>query len=272
MAFQLPMVKKAEALQLVMEKKEINSIHPSQVHVVMDVSGSFDDEHRNGYTQELLDRLIPFAILFDKDKTIQSIAFATHAETLPDIDESNYSDYIQKVVRRCGVYNGGTYFGRAFREMLDATVTSVKNPSKTITRTEERVEERQVDSLFGRLFGKTEKVVTTVEVQQEVDGGYTKTPDGDKHIMFFVTDGDTFEEQDALHQGQLLIEKNPNIFVVFVSTHNRAIRFLESNYKGRSNSDYLNLTVDQLRNLSSQSDEQMYEWLLTDSFKAWMNK
>src|SRR5574344_1745223 len=160
MSFQLPMVKKAEALQLVMQKHDANSVYPSQVHVAMDVSGSFDDEHRNGYTQELLNRLIPFAMLFDKDKTVQCVAFGSSAEALVDIDSSNYQDYVKNQIMLSRPYNSGTNFAAAFKVLLDSTTTLVPVES----RKETRQVERPSTSFLGRMFGRTETVNEEVEI------------------------------------------------------------------------------------------------------------
>lgn len=76
MAIVFPLEKATQSLSLELKKRDVDKIIPCQVKLAMDVSGSFEDEHGEGLTQNLLNRLVPFAMLFDKDGVIDSYTFS----------------------------------------------------------------------------------------------------------------------------------------------------------------------------------------------------
>eukprot|EP01030_Chromulinospumella_sphaerica_P021594 gene21594-21544_t len=60
MALTLDLNKSQQALVLNLAKVGVTETPQVNVAFVMDVSGSFDDEHREGVTNDLLTRLIPW--------------------------------------------------------------------------------------------------------------------------------------------------------------------------------------------------------------------
>ena len=93
----------------------------------------------------------------------------------------------------------------------------------------------------------------------------------DKHIVFFVTDGDAYDQNQAKQFLDQAIKSNPNLFFVFISIGNQPFQFFNNNYKDTSYSNYFNLTPSQLRNLKDAKDEDLFEMIINPSLEAWMN-
>lgn len=254
MSIKFDLNKSTEALSFTLVKNNVSTIVPCQVHVVMDVSGSFEDEHRAGYTQQLLNRFVPFSMLFDKDKVLDSYAFAARAKKLPEINANNFHNYIQKHVP----YNGaGVGFTTNYAEAFEFMVESTKGES-TVTKTVTKA----ASGFWNKLMGKTE----TTQVTQQVAGSYSQ----DKHLFFFVTDGVPDSASDARQALDALMQDN--VFIVFISISNGKIGFLEK-FATEPYALYLNYTPAALRNLENVSDAELYGQLLAaPQLVNWMNK
>lgn len=233
MTLQFNLEKSTSALSFTLDKKQVGTINPCQVTFINDVSGSFSDEHEDGYTQVLLNRFVPFAMLFDKNKTMESFAFSSRAEKLKDITASNYQSYIQKQVIGCNVYNGGTRYHTAIELIVD----ELKQSS---------------GGFLGGLFGKKSSL--------------------EKYLHFFLTDGESQSEAQDLRIINDLLSREGNHFIVFLSVHHRKLDFLEHNYGDHQYTDYHNFTKQELKNLENVSDEELYEMLLSKQLIEWVNK
>lgn len=248
---QFELTKATEALKFELNKREVDSILPCQVKLAFDVSYSFEDEHRNGYTQQLLNRFVPFAMLFDKDKTLDSFVFASEEEQLVDVTERNYADYVRKTIMRSNSYGGGTAYLPVLRHMLenDNTANPVAEAAEAVT------------GLFGRLFGKKKEPVVQV--------GQVSAKSADKNLIFFVTDGEAADQSRAQQYLNATMPDGKN-FIVFISIGHRDFNFFVDNYKDTEYSSYFNLTPSELRNLEKMSDADMYDLILTPQLIEWM--
>lgn len=235
-------------LNICLEKRDVTEIKPCQVNLTFDVSVSFDDEHRLGYTQQLLNRFVPFAMLFDKDQTLGSFVFSNIAEQLKDINATNYSDYVNRVIRNSNSYNGGTKYVPIFKMLIDECKGTVVQQVAQKTQ-----------GFFSRVFGR----------QQEI-GEYVTVVD--KHLHFFVTDGEASDQTQAKLLLDELMAQNKNCYFVFISIANREMSFLKDSFANTDYSDYINFTVDELINLKNVHDNDLYEMLLTDTLIDWMNR
>lgn len=215
-------------LQLTLEKKNIPSIINMNVEFAMDVSGSFDDEHRNGYTQQFLNRFVPFALLFDPDKKMGMYAFSSSHKKLKDVSESNYQNYVSSTIMTCSVYSGGTNYSKVIKEMI---TPSQENPG-----------------FLTKLF-KT--------------GGTKVSP----KLCFFVTDGEPFDTSETLKVLKEL--EGSNTFLVLISIAPTQIHFLQTMQKFQ-NVTYMNFTPQELKQIQSVSDENLYDRLLNDELTTWL--
>ncbi len=240
---QFELTKATEALKFELSKREVDSILPCQVKLAFDVSGSFDDEHRNGYTQQLLNRFVPFAMLFDKDKTLDSYVFSNSEERLCDINEHNYSNYVRKEIMQSDSYNGGTNYLPVIKHMIEGdALGNVKEKAK---------------GFFGKLFGKSQESVVE------------SSKSSDKNLIFFVTDGQASDQEETKRFLDYVMPDGKN-FIVFISIGSHKFSFFDRNYSDTEYSSYFNLTPRELRNLEDCSDEDMYNLILTPQLIEWM--
>lgn len=231
---QFNLEKSTQALQFELKKRDVGTIIPCQVSVTFDVSASFYNQHHNGYTQDLLNRFVPFAMLFDKNHTLDSFVFGTGVEQLEDINEHNYSSYIRNYVRRSGIYNSSTEYAPIFKELCKLSQKTSK------------------PSMMNRLFGHQEK------------------QSGDKYIHFFVTDGEAYDQSEALKTFHNLTRGTDKTFFVFISCSQNKLQFLQENFDNQQYSSYINFNLKQMENLGNMSDEDLFELLLSDNLVKWM--
>ena len=79
MALTLNLQKSSSTLKLSLQKSGIHSMPVLDMAMVLDVSGSFEDEHLDGTTTDLLTRLAPWGLTFDPDKKIDILTFSNGA-------------------------------------------------------------------------------------------------------------------------------------------------------------------------------------------------
>lgn len=252
MAIKFPLEKAVENLQLELKKRDVDQIIPCQVKLAMDVSGSFDDEHRGGYTQDLLNRFIPFSLVFDKDGVIDSYTFATRCGHLPLITEQNFDNYICNEVINCAGYNGGTLYTPVLKMIAEDV-----SPKDVVISGKEA----KPVGFLGKLFGKKGSEATETQV---VKG------EKEKELIFFVTDG---EAEDTNRAKQFLTDLDKdNLFFVFISVGERDISIFKDSFEDTPNSIYLRFTKKELKDLHTLTDEEIYSKLLKPSLIAWMDK
>lgn len=70
----------------------------SRVGLVLDYSGSMSDLYEDGTVQELIEKILPMAMEFDDNGTMESWIFERGYHRLPDITLHNVEGYIDRVV------------------------------------------------------------------------------------------------------------------------------------------------------------------------------
>lgn len=227
-------------LVLELTKQGVEEIIPCQVSFQLDVSGSFHLEHLQGHTNNLLNRIIPFALLFDKDGVLDMFSFSHESKKLTPVTDKNYNGYITKEVMNQNNYNGwSTNYKPAFKHLVENGYKEVEVGS---------------DGFWSGLFKKK-------NIEKESIG---------KHLSFFVTDGIPTDGYEALDY--LNLNMNDEHFIVFISVGEGEMNYLNKNFKNKTNTDYFALSHQDLRDLSSKSDEELYRMFLSGSLVDWMNK
>lgn len=87
------LVSLAKKAQVSLEKAQLTEIK-ARVALVLDASGSMNNQYSRGRVQEVVNRLIPLAVHFDDDATIDCWAFAAKPQKLSDITLANHKDFI----------------------------------------------------------------------------------------------------------------------------------------------------------------------------------
>lgn len=88
----------AKKATISLEKRQLQNVK-AKVALVLDASGSMNDQYRKGRVQEVVNRLLPLAVNFDDDQSLDCWAFGAKAKSLGQINLTNYSDFINTVQR-----------------------------------------------------------------------------------------------------------------------------------------------------------------------------
>ncbi|AWL29028.1 VWA domain-containing protein [Acinetobacter defluvii] len=78
---------------LSLEKNNLLGVK-ARVALVLDYSGSMNQQYKKGDVQKVLDRIMPLAVNFDDDGSFECWAFAQHALRLSDVHLGNLKNYI----------------------------------------------------------------------------------------------------------------------------------------------------------------------------------
>lgn len=76
-----------------LEKNQLLGVR-ANVALVLDASGSMNSQYSKGVVQEVVNRLVPLAVNFDADMSIDCWAFAEQTQFLGEVNLDNYSDFI----------------------------------------------------------------------------------------------------------------------------------------------------------------------------------
>lgn len=77
-----------------LEKNQLLEVK-ARVALVLDYSGSMDQQYKNGDVQKVLDRIMPLALNFDDDGSFECWAFAEKSVRLSDVHLHNLNRYIE---------------------------------------------------------------------------------------------------------------------------------------------------------------------------------
>lgn len=122
MALQLNLQKSARTLRLSLDKAGVAAGVKAELIFDIDVSGSFEHEHKEGTTSRLIERLVPYAMELDPDGQIDVFTFSdgrhnvTHVGTVSPDNCQNY--IVRKVVGRVLGWNGGTEYSYVLERNL----------------------------------------------------------------------------------------------------------------------------------------------------------
>lgn len=92
--------------------------HRARVGLAMDYSGSMDHLFDNGSVQKTVSRLLPIALKFDDNGELESWLFSDDFRKLEPVNERNYEDYVKKVMKKSGMYMGGTKYSPVLEDIV----------------------------------------------------------------------------------------------------------------------------------------------------------
>ncbi|WP_158955865.1 VWA domain-containing protein [Paraburkholderia acidisoli] len=245
MALVVNLEKATEALKLNLQKAGVNSPPELEVGFALDVSGSFEDEHRDGVTNDLLTRLVPWGLAFDPDKKVDCFTFsngANHVVDVGPITPANYGDFVRRnVIERVAGWNGGTDYSYVIERLLAhfgwAAVV-------------------QKAGFLGRMFGQTDRVVQAGEKR--------------KSLVMVITDG---ENTDQIRTAEILRAsqaRHDQVYFIFIGVSNQGTKFpfLERLGEDFDNTGFCG--ISDLRRFVSLSDDELNDQLISDELIAWL--
>lgn len=228
------------ALKEVLAKHSITNIPAADVAFALDVSGSFHHAHVDGTTQKLLEKLVPWGMVFDPDQKLDVFTFSdgeSHAVHVGEITPDTCEGYIkEEIINEVDGYNGGTDYHYVIKAMLENFGWAPK-----------------AKGLFGGLFGKKE----------------TTTPR--RSIVLFITDGDNFDPSDTdriLKESQ---DRGDQVYFLFIGVGTgSSFPFLM-----KVADDYANTGLVVIRDLPgflAQDDETLNDQLIGDELITWLKQ
>lgn len=243
MALQLNLEKSAQKLVLSLEKAGVVKPPVLEVGFGLDVSGSFEDEHRDGSTTKLLTRLIPWGLAFDPDRKLDVFTFsngARHVHHVGEVNEHNHESYVARnIIERVPGWNCGTDYSYMLERALEHFGWS-----------------RQVKKagLFGRLMGRQDEVVT----------GERKAS-----VIFVATDGENADKERTLEVLRASEARNDKVYFIFLGISNQGSRFPFLETLGDRFNNTAFVPVSNLREFIEMSDEALNEQLIGDELLEW---
>lgn len=256
MALSLNLQKSQQALTLNLQKAGITTPPAVDMMFVMDVSGSFEDEHVDGITNDLLTRLVPWGLTFDPDKKLDLLVFSDgpgSVQNVGPVTESNYENFVKnKIIRKVRGWNGGTDYSYAIEESLREFGWIDNEDTKPAAKPV---------GFFGKMFGKKDEALTE-----------TAKPAARKSLVLFVTDGENSDRNrtvDILRQSEA---RGDGCYFLFIGVANGGgkFTFLEQLGDKFNNTGFYH--INDLRSFVKMSDEQLYEELLQEELLNWMKK
>lgn len=253
MSLQLNLEKSKGKLLLSLNKKGVNKPPVMDLAFDLDVSGSFDDEHRDGLTQELLLRLVPWGMLFDPDQKMDVFAFSNtekNANYVGEITPANCDRYIQKnIIDNVEGYNGGTDYSYVLAKNLQhfgwTPGGAFLAPKKA--------------GFFASLMG-AKTIRETVAVEKK------------RSLVIFVTDGECNERDDdrikkVLSDSQ---KRKDHIYFLLIGISNQGVEF-EFLHEIADLFDNTGLVIiKNLKEFVRKSDEEINEILIGDELVEWL--
>jgi stress response protein SCP2 len=89
------LVSLAKKVQVTLEKKKLTDV-VAQVALVLDASGSMNGQYSKGRVQELVNRVVPLAVHFDKNEELECWAFAEKPQQLNSVTLDNFNGFIDR--------------------------------------------------------------------------------------------------------------------------------------------------------------------------------
>jgi hypothetical protein len=248
MAFDLSKSEKNFTISL--KKVGVDKMPALEMGFAMDVSGSFDDEHRDGITNALVTRLSPWGFTFDPDRKIDMATFSSGNNIQfvdPPIDEKNYDNYIKRfVIDKVKGYSGGTGYAPVTRLFLQhfGWMPGLTAP---------------IGGFLNGLFGKKKPV--SVEKRRA--------------IVFFITDGDNNDTGDTPAMMDIMGDAEANnyeVFFVFVGVSNQNVSFATLKLIDRNHKNAAFHKITDIKGFVAKSDEAINEFFLDSKLVAWLKK
>jgi hypothetical protein len=247
MALQLNLEKSKASLQLCLQKAGVTQPPVMDMGVLLDVSGSFEDEHRDGTTNQLLSRLVPWGLTFDPDAKLDLSTFSNgpqNVQRVGSVTADNYGDFVQRqVIGRVAGWKGGTDYSYGIEDFLRLFGWLESNERKP--------------GFFGRLFG--EKPAASPAA-------------GRRSLVVVITDG---ENSDAERTRQVLRQsqaRQDEVYFLFLGVSNQGSRFPFLERIGDEFNNTGLVVIPDIRRFVALGDDELNALLLLEELVTWLKR
>ncbi len=244
MALTLNLQKSQATLQLCLQKAGVTKPPVLDMGFVLDVSGSFEDEHRDGITNDLITRLVPWGLTFDPDKKLDVITFSDGAASVHSagaVDAGNYQGFVaREIIGRVPGWCGGTDYSYALEQAL-RNFGWLAGPKP---------------GLLGRLFGRKEQTSQSRR----------------RSLAVVVTDGENSDPDRTRAVLRASQERHDEVYFLFIGISNDGGRFPFLKKIGKEFDNTGFIAIRNLRQFVAKSDEELNRELLLPELLEWMKR
>lgn len=192
---------KEEVKKVCLTKKPLMNLK-AKVALVLDYSGSMDWLYRNGTVQQVVEQMLPLAMNFDDDGSMECWLFHGGSYRLKDVNLKNLDGYIKRETRKKGM--GGTRYSPVMREVADfykneklpvyvIFITDGDNSDKTDTTAV--ITEAAKKPIFWQFVGLGNSSFSYLEQLDDMEGRYVDNAD-----FFSVNKAEDITYQDLLEE------------------------------------------------------------------------
>ncbi len=256
MALSLDLNKAAGSLKLDLSKRGVDA-NGIQMEVCfdLDVSGSYRDEHSDGSTQRLIERLTPVSMVFDPDKQQDLFTFSNgeqHVHHVGMITLENLDGYVRKnVIDRVPGYGGGTTYSYVLERNLQhfGWLPSAQTPAAPKSR-------------FGGLFGGSPKPAPQATATKR------------RSLVIFNTDGEN-DSRDKDRTIRVLSDsqnRKDEVYFLFVGYANGGadLSFLQQIADRFDNTGLI--IIRDINRWCAKSDAEINAEILGDELITWLKR
>lgn len=251
MALVCNLEKSTQALTLCLQKAGIATPPIVDLEILMDVSGSFEDEHLDGTTNDLLTRFVPWALTFDPDKKLGFSSFSNGPKSVvrtADVTAQNYHSYMRdQVIQKVAGWNGATDYSYAIEEALRNTgwLPTPDEPQKP-------------KGLFGRLFGGGQS------------GAPVAQPMKRRSLIVMPTDGDNSDKDRTRRVLRESEARKDAVYFLFLAISNQGstFPFLDEIADEFGNTGVVH--IPNIKRFVAMSDEDLNQALLGQELLDWL--
>jgi hypothetical protein len=245
----LDLNKAAQSLRLSLEKAGVAPNIKAELIFDMDVSGSFEHEHEEGTTSQLIERLVPYGMVLDPDGAMDVFTFsdgdynAHHVGTVTPAESEGY--ILRNVVDRVPGWKGGTTYSYVLEKNLQHFGwLPCEKP-------------HGIAGLISRFFGRSE------------DPHYHEQK---RSIVIFVTDGENSVADEKRTMGVLEASQSrgDHVYFLFIGAceHNVDFKFLKTIAKKFKNTGVV--IIRDLEAFVEKSDDEISAELLGPELIDWL--
>ncbi len=156
----------------------------AQVGLVLDFSGSMQNLYENGTVQKVVEKILPMAMEFDDNQTMEVWIFENGYHRLPDVTLSNLVNYVSRETKRYSM--GGTKYTPVMKDVI-ATYEKSKLPSYVLFITdgdcfdagesETVIKDASRLPIFWQFVGLGSSCFTFLEKLDDMSGRYVDNAD-----------------------------------------------------------------------------------------------
>lgn len=251
---------------IVLTKRQMTEVPTLAVCAAIDFSPSMRETFHSGIVQDTLDRILAIAIKFDDDGELPVFLFSSESVRCDeDLNVNNRSNYltINERVNRGALWDGTSY-EPAMQQVCDIAIERhevvVKRFRPSLLTSLINFMMKPFIWLFDALSNIS--VGLAIEAKKLSVTRYAGRETIKPTMCFFVTDGESFDENETLR----LVErtKSAGIFWVMVGIGNSKFPFLEKLAK------FEHVSYIKLASLDI-SDNELYEQIISEKAVAWLN-